>query len=59
MKVGIDDDSMKYLNNYDEEGYIYLSIDGNNRSIALRNSDNEILEKTNLKCIKENIVLDY
>ena len=33
---GADPESYEIFKKYDEEGYIYLSIDGNNRSIALK-----------------------
>jgi hypothetical protein len=33
---GSDPESYEIFKKYDEEGYIYLSIDGNNRSIALK-----------------------
>ena len=49
---GIDDDSYEYFKQLSLEEFKYLSIDGNNRSIALK-----ILEIMNLKCIKENIMI--
>ena len=42
--IGIDDDSIEYFKQLKDEGYLYVSVDGNNRSIALRNfADNEII----------------
>ena len=46
--IGIDDDSIEYFKQLKEEGYLYVSVDNNNRSIALRNfADNEIIVPSN------------
>lgn len=36
-ELGIDDDSIEYLKQAQKDGFKYISVDGNNRSISLRN----------------------
>jgi len=39
-ELGLCDDSIEYFKKLDDEGYLYVSIDGNNRSITLQNFEN-------------------